>query len=60
MITAVFKYKGQTMTVAEAFRALIALNPTDKYNKQKAAGSLGGAMNSGFLKRYGNTYIRTC
>ena len=28
---------------------LIALNPTDKYSKQKAAGSLGGASRWGFI-----------
>lgn len=59
MITNVFKQEGQSKSIHEAFSALVKLNPTDKYKKQKAAGSLGGASNSKFLSRQGKTYTRT-
>ena len=40
LITKVFTCKNQKETVLSAYEKLIALNPTDKYNKQKAAGAL--------------------
>lgn len=49
MITRVFTIKNQKETITNAYGKLIALNPTDKYNKQKAAGSLGGASRWGFI-----------
>jgi hypothetical protein len=49
LITRVFTYKGQKETAQNAYEKLIALNPTDKYNKQKAAGALGGAARWGFI-----------
>lgn len=49
MITKVFIHPGETKTVASAYTQLMNLNPTDKYNKQKAAGSLGGASRWGFI-----------
>lgn len=58
MITQVFKQKGQSMSMRNAFSDLVALNPTDKYRKQKAAGSLGGASNSKFLSKQGRNYTR--
>lgn len=58
MITRVFTTKGHTESLADAYTKLIALNPTDKYNKQKAAGSLGGALRSHFIKRQNHQYIR--
>lgn len=59
MITKVFTKKGQSRTVYDAFTCLMNLNPNDKFKKQKAAGSLGGASNSGFLARQGKLYMRT-
>lgn len=58
MITNVFTQKEQSKSASEAFSELINLNPSDKYKKQKAAGSLGGASNSKFLCREGKTYTR--
>lgn len=49
MITQVFTHSGETKTVASAYTQLVNLNPTDKYNNQKAAGSLGGASRWGFI-----------
>jgi|LSQX01.1.fsa_nt_gb hypothetical protein len=49
MITQVFTIKNQRETIPNAYKKLIALNPTDKYNKKKAAGSLGGASRWGFI-----------
>lgn len=43
MITRVFASKTHTETIADAYRQLQDLNPTDPYKKQKAAGALGGA-----------------
>lgn len=49
MITRVFTFKNQKETIQNAYVKLINLNPTDKYNKQKAAGALGGASRWGFI-----------
>lgn len=59
MVTQVFTRKGDTKSIADAYVRLANLNPNDPYNKQKAAGSLGGSSASGFLKKEGRTYIRT-
>lgn len=59
MITNVFAQKGQSKSVIDAFTDLVNLNPTDKYKKQKAAGSLGGSSTSKFLSRQGQVYTRT-
>lgn len=58
MITKVFTVKKQTETISSAYKKLIALDPTDKYIKQKAAGSLGGASHSGFIERNNGQYKR--
>ena len=49
MITRVFQNLGDTLTVADAMQALMALHPNDPCSYQKAAGSLGGASKSGFI-----------
>lgn len=49
MITHVFTTKGMTLSVADAYAALIALNSGDPYAKEKAAGSLGGSSRYGFI-----------
>ena len=58
MITQVFTVKNQTETISSAYTKLIALNPTDKYIKQKAAGSLGGSSHSHFIERNNGQYTR--
>ena len=58
MITRVFNTKGQVESIADAYTKLVKLNPTDKYNKQKAAGSLGGSSRSGFIELQNNQYTR--
>lgn len=50
MITQVFTTKGMTLSVADAYTRLIALNPGDPFAKEKAAGSLGGSSRYGFLE----------
>lgn len=50
--------KGQAMTKADIFTALLRLLLGDPYAAQKAAGALGGAVNGGYLTRNGNIY--TC
>lgn len=50
MITQVFTTKGMTLSVAEAYTRLIALNPGDPYAREKAAGSLGGSSRHGFIQ----------
>ncbi|WP_310603716.1 hypothetical protein [Anaerosporobacter sp.] len=49
MISQVFTQKGQTESISVAYGSLIKLNPADKYSKQKAAGSLGGASRWGYI-----------
>ena len=59
MITKVFKKKGDRKAIWEAYEALVNLNPEDPNKKYKAAGSLGGSVNSQFLRRSNDTYERT-
>lgn len=58
MIINVFPRIGIRMTIADAYLQLISLNPNDPYRREKAAGSLGGAVNGGTIVRNGNYYIR--
>ena len=48
-ITQVFRYKGATLSIADAMQALMALWKGDPYAQEKAAGALGGASRSGFI-----------
>ena len=50
MITRVFTTKGMTLSVANAYTSLIALNPGDPFASEKAAGSLGGSASHGFIE----------
>ena len=59
MITNILTQEGQTKSVRDAFTALININPTDKYKKQKAAGFLGGSSSSVFFNGQEKTYTRT-
>ena len=45
----VFQAKGCSMSIADAYTALMNLNPQDPYRRYKAAGALGGSVASGFL-----------
>lgn len=56
MITKVLSKKGQEISKRETFENLVALNPTDKYNKQKAAGSIGGSRTQGYIEVNGINY----
>lgn len=49
MIEKVFTHQGQKETVANAMRKLEFLDPSDKYNRKKAAGALGGASRWKFI-----------
>jgi hypothetical protein len=49
MILQVFKSVGSTLSVAEAYTALISLYSNQIYPTKKAAGSLGGAVNGGTI-----------
>lgn len=52
LITTVFKAKGDKKSKEEAMKSLIEQMPNnERFKKQKAAGSLGGAVRHGFLKR---------
>lgn len=58
MIVQVFTTISQTETVVSAYKKLLELNTNDIYNKQKAAGSLGGASRFRFINRKKNEYTR--
>lgn len=56
MITKVLSQKGQEISKKDTFEKLVALNPTDRYNKQKAAGSIGGSRTQGYIEVDGTNY----
>ncbi|HIV12248.1 MAG TPA: hypothetical protein IAA63_03785 [Candidatus Pullilachnospira stercoravium] len=56
MILSVFTSIGVQLSVADAYRQLIDLNPDNQYAKNKAAGSLGGAVNAGTIILHENGY----
>lgn len=56
MITDVYKKKGERYSKKDTFDKLVNLNPKDKYNKQKAAGSIGGSVTQGYIESDGNDY----
>jgi len=59
MISRVFTAKGQRETIANAYNKLHDLIPADKYKRQKAAGSLGGASRHGFIELVNNEWVCT-
>ena len=59
LILHVFTTPGQIMSGHDAYQALLILLNGDPWAKQKAAGSLGGAVQSGFLKKIGSDFQRT-
>ena len=58
MVLQVFKNVGSTLSIADAYNALVLLYSMEGYPKQKAAGSLGGAVNGGTLILKDGYYIR--
>lgn len=58
MILKAFQNVGDSFSIADAYALLIALYSNSPHSKEKAAGSLGGAVNGGTLIRNGNIYTR--
>lgn len=58
MILQVFGKIGSTMSIADAYTALISLYSNQLYPKKKAAGSLGGAVNGGTIVLRDGYYVR--
>lgn len=58
MISQIFTHRSHKESIRSAYSKLIDLNPKDPYNKQKAAGSLGGASRHGFIVRSNGDYVR--
>ena len=56
MIKKVFKVKGQTETIVDAYTKLIALNPTDKYKNKRRKDRLGARHAGGFIVLYDNQW----
>lgn len=50
MITQVFTKKGESDSISNVITKLCKLNSTDPFRLKKALGSIGGAVNSGFIK----------
>lgn len=58
MILQVFKNVGSTLSIADAYTTLISLYSNEIYPTKKAAGSLGGAVNSGTIILRNGYYTR--
>lgn len=58
MILQVFKSVGSTLSIANAYTALISLYSNQSYPTKKAAGSLGGAVNGGTIILKNGYYTR--
>ena len=56
MILKVFTRIGVRLSIADAYQQLIALIPNVPYAKNKAAGSLGGAVNGETITLHKNGY----
>lgn len=50
LVTQILTYKGQSMTIQDYMTAAYNLVATELYPYQKAAGSLGGSIRSGFCR----------
>lgn len=57
-ILKIFTKVGQIKTKSEAYNELLSFYENDKYKEEKAAGSLGGAVNGGTLVYDGEFYKR--
>lgn len=49
MILKIFLKVGDRVSISDAYSQLISLYGNDPYRKNKAAGSLGGAVNGGTI-----------
>ena len=58
MILKVFKAVGDSLPYADAYTQLISLYAGSQYAKNKAAGSLGGAVNGGTIILHKGVYTR--
>lgn len=58
MILKIFPAKGDSMTISEAYEALLNLDLSNPYQRYKAAGALGGSVASGFLVLRNGVYTR--
>lgn len=58
MILQVFKNVGCTLSIADAYTALLSLYSNQIYPVKKAAGSLGGAVNGGTIILKNGYYTR--
>ena len=58
MILRVFPNVGDCLSITDAYHHLIALYEKDPNRKNKAAGSLGGAVNGGTIIRKKGFYER--
>lgn len=58
MILKVFQRVGERYSIASAFQQLCSLSPSNPYQRYRAAGSLGGAVNGGTLKLVDGYYER--
>lgn len=58
MILKVFKNVGDSLSIAHAYTSLMSLYSNQVYPAQKAAGSLGGAVNGGTIVLIKGNYVR--
>jgi len=58
MILKVFKSVGDSLSIANAYTLLMSLYSKEVYPAQKAAGSLGGAVNGGTIVLIRGDYVR--
>lgn len=58
MILQVFRNVGDVLSVSAAYVTLISLYSNQLYPERKAAGSLGGAVNSGTIVLTNRNYVR--
>lgn len=58
MILQVFKNVGCTLSISDAYTALLSLYSNQIYPVKKAAGSLGGAVNGGTIILKNGYYTR--
>lgn len=56
MILSVFKNVGDRLSVEDAYQKLISLSLNTLYARNKAAGSLGGAVHGGTIALDNNGY----
>lgn len=58
MILKVFPSVGDRLSISKAYKQLISLYGNDPYRRNKAAGSLGGAVNGGTIVLKNGFYER--